>query len=293
MVSDISWRRLCNQKLVSSTFKNPAEVVTWFGAMQAQDFAAAKWAIAIRTKDQTDASIERAFNNGDILRTHIMRPTWHFVSPADIRWLLALTSTRVQALNGYYYRKSGLDKTIFGKSNEIIRQALRGGKQLTRVELNELLQAAKIPTKDVGLSYTLMQAELEGIICSGPRRGKQFTYMLLDERVPEMKEISHEEALVELIKRYFQSHGPAQIQDFVWWSGVSVLDTKKGMELVGSQLHKEEREGKVYWFFGSERNVQNSDKGILIPGFDEYFIAYKDRSDMLDKKYAKHLKTWK
>jgi len=288
MVSDITYRRLFNQKLVA-TFKNSAEVVHWFGAMQAQDFAAAKWAIAIRSKNQTDVDIEQAFNEGKILRTHIMRPTWHFVMPADIRWMLALTSPRVQAFNGYYYRKSGFDKTIFKKSNEIIKQALRGGKQLTSSELNMLLQKAKIPTKDIGLSYALMQAELEAIICSGPRRDKQFTYMLLDERVPKVKEISQDEALAELIKRYFQSHGPAQLRDFVWWSGLSVADAKKGTELVGSELYKEEREGKTYWCLESAKVVQNSQDGFLIPGFDEYFIAYKDRNDILDKKYAKYL----
>lgn len=289
MVSDIPSKRLYNQKLVSSTFTNAAEVVRWFGAMQAQDFAAAKWAIALRSKNQTEASIEQAFNDGKILRTHIMRPTWHFVHPSDIRWLLALTSPRVQAFNGHYYRKSGLDKSIFQKSNQIIREELLEGKQLTREELHSVLKKQHIPTDNLGLSYTIMQAELEGIICSGPRRGKQFTYILLDERVPKTREISQDEALAELTKRYFQSHGPAQVQDFCWWSGLPVADAKKGIELVGSTLHREEREGKTYWFFESANLIEQPNNGFLIPGFDEYFIAYKDRNDILDKKYAKHL----
>ncbi len=134
-----------------------------------------------------------------------------------------------------------------------------------------------------------MQAELEGIICSGHRRGKQFTYMLLDERVPKAKEISQDEALGELTKRYFQSHGPAQVQDFCWWSGLSVTIAKKGIEIVGSKLHKEERGGKTYWFLESAEILEQPANGFLIPGFDEYFIAYKDRSEILDKKYAKHL----
>ncbi len=289
MTSDIVQIRLYNQQLISPNFRNPVDVVIWFGAMQAQDFAAAKWAIVLRTKDQTDASIEQAFNEGKILRTHIMRPTWHFVTPSDIRWMLALTSPRVHNFNGYYYRQSGLDKTIFQKSNVVIRKALQGGKQLTRESLTSELEKQKIPTKNLGLSYTLMQAELDGIICSGPRIGKQFTYMLLDERVPKMKEISRDEALVELIKRYFQSHGPAQVQDFVWWSGLPVSDAKRGMDMVGSQLHKLEREGKIYWLLESSKGVEESQDSFLIPGFDEYFIAYKDRSDILDKKYATHL----
>src|SRR5579863_5392205 len=135
MTLDVPWIRLSNQQLISPSFEKPAEVVSWFGAMQSQDFAAAKWAIAQRLKNHTDQSIEQAFNNGDILRTHVMRPTWHFVTPKDIRWLLALTAPRVQRFNGHYYRQSGLDKTIFQKSNTIIQKALQNGKQLTRDEL--------------------------------------------------------------------------------------------------------------------------------------------------------------
>ncbi len=290
MGSDIVQKRLENQQLTFAHFTHAEDVVNWFGAMQAQDFAAAKWAIALRTKNQTDHDIEQAFNEGKIIRTHIMRPTWHFVTPSVIRWLLALTSERVHAFNGYYYRQSGLDKAIFQKSNEIIRRTLQGGKQCTREQLRQELEKGEVPTKDLGLSFTIMQAELDGIICSGPRIGKQFTYMLLDDRVPNTKAISRDEALTELIKRYFQSHGPAQIQDFVWWSGLTVADAKKGIALVGRKLHKEEKEGKTYWWIDSStQQVSPSHECFLIPGFDEYFIAYKERSDVLDKKYAKHL----
>lgn len=289
MTLPITQRRLYNQQLAYGNFKNPEEVVGWFGAMQAQDFAGAKWAIALRTKNQTDADIEQAFNEGKILRTHIMRPTWHFVTPDDIRWLLVLTSPRVHKFNGYYYRQTGLDKSIFQKSNEVIKKVLQGGKQLTREELGRELEKHKIPTERLGLSYTIMQAELDGIICSGPRIGKQFTYMLLDERVPKVKEISRDRALSEITIRYFQSHGPAQVQDFVWWSGLSPADVKKGIELVGSKLYKEEKEEKTYWLLKSAKNVGQFQGSLLIPGFDEYFIAYKDRSDILEKKYAKHL----
>jgi len=291
MIPDIAQVRLFNQHLTAQPFDNPQEVVSWFGAMQAQDFAAAKWALSLRTKNQTDTAIEQAFNEGKILRTHIMRPTWHFVTPADIRWMLALTSPRVQRFNGSYYRKSGLDKTIFEKSNRVIQKALQG-KQLTRSELNEHLMRARIPTENLGLSYTIMQAELDGIITSGPRRGspkgRQFTYMLLDERVPQSKPLTTEEALTELTKRYFQSHGPAQARDFSWWSGLTLTDVRKGIELLGSTLQKVEQDGKTYWFV--ERHIKEKpDNAFLVPGFDEYFIAYTDRSDILDKNYAKQL----
>ncbi len=223
--------RLSNQHLTSQHFDSPEDVVSWFGAVQAQDFAGAKWALSQRCKNATDASIEQAFNEGKILRTHIMRPTWHFVTPSDIRWLLALTSPRVKRFNGYYYRQTGLDKSIFEKSNLVIKQALDGGKALTRSELKVYLEEAKIPTLNLGLSYTIMQAELDGVIASGPRRGKQFTYMLLDERVPQSKHISNEQALAELTKRYFQSHGPSLAKDFSWWSGLTLSDARRGIDL--------------------------------------------------------------
>lgn len=288
MTSDLISLRLNNQLLTAQQFDNPSDVVSWFGAMQSQDFAAAKWAIALRSKNQADERIEEAFNSGEILRTHVMRPTWHFVTPKDIRWLLALTGPRVQRFNGHYYRKSGLDKAIFQKSNEIIRKALQGGKQLTRNELNIKLTEGHIPTQDLGLTFTMIQAELVGLICSGPRRGKQFTYMLLDERVPKQPELSTDEALVELTKRYFQSHGPARIKDFAWWSGLTTTDVKKGIEL--TKLEKIEQNDNAYWFCETKKPAQQTPhEAYLLPGFDEYFIAYADRSDILDPKYKKQL----
>lgn len=289
MTMEIKYLRLHNQQISSQQFTTPAEIVSWFGAIQSQDFAAAKWAIALRSKNLTETAIEKAFNEGKILRTHIMRPTWHFVTPTDIRWILALTSPRVHKFNGYYYRQSGLDKEIFQKSNEVIRKALTDEKQLTREELNQKLNEAKIPTENLGLSYIIMQAELDGIIASGPRRGKQFTYMLLDERAPQIKQLSYEEAVAELVKRYFQSHGPALVQDFSWWSGLKVTEARKGIELNKPKLTSEKKEGKTFWFFASGQTQQQEQSLYLIPGFDEYFIAYKDRSDILEKKHAKEL----
>lgn len=289
VVLDIGQNRLSSQKIIANKDELPSAVVSWFGAMQAQDFAAAKWAIALRMGDVTDRAIELAYNRGEILRTHILRPTWHFVTPSDIHWILALTSARIHKFNGYYYRRSGLSEAIFKKSNMIIRKALQGGKYLTRDELNEHLKKQDIPTKSLGLSYTLMQAELDGIICSGPRVGKQFTYMLLDERIVKNKTITGDEAIAEITKRYFQSHGPAQIQDFVWWSGLTVADAKKGIKLVESFLHKKEKDGKMYYFIQSAKNTRKSRGIFLLPGFDEYVIAYRDRSDILDKKYIKYL----
>lgn len=191
----------------NSPFTKPAEVVQWLGAVQSQDYAAAAWALGLRASELTSADVEQAFNDGTILRTHVMRPTWHFVAPADIRWLLALTAPRVNALNATYYRKFALDEAVFAASNRTLTKALEGGQQLTRAELVAALQCAGI-TATNALRFTLiiMQAELAGLICSGARRGKQFTYALLEERVPPAQPFEHDAALAELARRFFTSH---------------------------------------------------------------------------------------
>ena len=227
--------RLVNQKLSSSKIRRAVDVVRWFGAVQAQDFNAAKWALALRMRKATDAVIEEAFNKGEILRTHVMRPTWHFVAPEDIRWLLQLTAPRVNLKAGPNYRKFELDAAVFKRSNKIFVKALRDGKHLTRPALKSMQNADGIDVTDsVRLAHILLRAELDGVICSGPRIGKQFTYALLEERAPAARALNRDEALAEITQRYFRSHGPATLQDFVWWSGLTVEDAKRGIAQVGT-----------------------------------------------------------
>lgn len=283
---DLVDRRLSNQKLTSQPFSKPEEVVSWFGAVQAQDFAAAKWALTLRSQITTDKEVEDAFNKSLILRTHVMRPTWHFVSPQDIRWLLKLTSERVQRFNGSYFRRSGYDREIFKKTNKILEKNL-SGQFLTREEIKKIMEINKIPLDALGLSFVMMQAELEGVVVSGPKKGKQFTYALFEERVPKYPDLDRDQALSELVKRYFQSHGPAQIKDFVWWSGLTVKDTIKGISMQKG-IQKEKIEGKDFYFFENSAS-QLTDSVFLVPAFDEYFVAYSDRSEILEEKYKKHL----
>src|SRR5579884_1810369 len=229
---DIAQKRLYNHLIARQTFESPVDVVQWLGAVQAQDYAAAKWALGLRLPAVSDDDIERAFAGGAILRTHVMRPTWHFVAPADIRWLLALTAPRVHATNAYYYRQCELDDTTFTRCHEAMTNALQGGKQLTRPEIVSALKQIGIVADDpLRFGLIIMHAELEGIICSGARRGKQFTYALLDERAPQARTLERDEALSELVKRYFSSHGPATLQDFVWWSGLTAADAKAGLAM--------------------------------------------------------------
>src|SRR6266498_1240353 len=184
MALDILRQRLHNQLLSQTKFIQPSQVVAWLGAVQSQDYAGAKWALAQRTEGLTDAAIEQAFADGEILRTHVLRPTWHFVTPTDIRWMLELTAPRVRAAMAYMDRQLALDKAIFKKSNAALVKALRDSKQLTRSELTSVFQQAHINVDGLRLGHILMHAELDGIVCSGGRRGKQFTYALLDERAP-------------------------------------------------------------------------------------------------------------
>ena len=255
----------------------------WLGAVQAQDYAGAKWALGLRMQRPRDADIEAAFSDGTILRTHVMRPTWHFVAPEDIRWMLALTAPRVSAAMAPYNRRLELDATVFRRSQRAMVRALRGGRQLTRQELKVVLVQAGVHADGVQrLAHIVMQAELDAVICSGARRGKQFTYALLDERVPMARARSHDDSIAELARRYFNSHGPAQLHDFAWWSGLSVADARAGLAAVDRELARETIDGRTYWFRSSVRTVATPRTAYLLPLFDEYLIAYKDRSAALD-----------
>jgi len=286
---DILSHRLHNQQLSRSAFDRPGEVVAWLGAVQAQDYSGAKWALGQRVPGATDASVERAFADGAILRTHLMRPTWHFVAPADIRWMLGLTGPRVNAVNAYYYRALGLDEAVFKHSQAVLTRALAGGRDLTRRELDLALQEAGIAAKGPGLAYLVMRAELDGLVCSGPRRGKQFTYVLLDERVPPTGPLDPDQALAELARRYFTGHGPATLRDFVWWSGLTAADARLGIELVGSHLARETIDGKTYWLSPSATPPEMPTAAYLLPNYDEYTIAYKERGAFFDAQQARGL----
>ena len=280
MPFDIPGLRLANQRISQSSLKTPAEAVAWLGAVQAQDYAGAKWALGLRLPGSTEADIERACEAGAILRTHVLRPTWHFVTPADIRWLLALTATRVHAFNATYYRKMELDGPIFARSNAALEQALRDGNQLTRPELEQVLQQAGIATHDLRSTLLIMHAELDGLLCSGARRGRQLTYALLEERVPPARSLERSEALAELALRYFSSHGPASIADFTWWSGLTTADALAGLEGLKSRLQQADLGGRTcYWSAEPGTPAEPADSSaFLLPNYDEYMVAYADRS---------------
>ena len=247
--------------------------------MQSQDFAGATWGVGQRGVALSDAVVNTAFDAGRIVRTHVMRPTWHFVSPADIRWMLELTAPRLQRLNGVMYRRTGLDERTLASTRRALDRALRGGQALTRPELAAVLDRAGIRADGHRLAYVMMDAELERIVCSGPRRGKQFTYMLLDARAPAARSLDRDAALAELGRRYLQSHGPATIRDFVWWSGLTVRDATMAFEANGPSLDQERAGGLRYWFVPARLRTSGSSgpTAYLFPNYDEFLIAYRDR----------------
>jgi hypothetical protein len=285
---NIARRRLLNQGILGGGFSMPEDLVRWMGCVQAQDFAQAKWAIGRRGQDITVAMIDKAFNEGRILRTHILRPTWHFVLPEDIGWMLSLTAPKIKAFNKGLHRKLGIDEGLLRRSKKIFSKALTGGNQMTREELMAQLRKGKIDTDDIRSSFFLMDAELDGLICSGPRRGRQFTYALLKERVPELLTLGQEAGIAELTTRYFRSRGPATLQDFSWWSGFSLSQAKRGLEVNKDKLACAVVNGQAYWFSADKTaHTPRRNSVILLPAFDEYTVAYKDRSDVLDPAYNK------
>src|SRR5229473_4071829 len=281
-VNDIPARRLQTQRLTGEPFKSPLDGIRWLTAVQSQDYAGAKWALGQRSRKTTDAALDRLFDQGAILRTHVLRPTWHFVLPEDIGWLLALTGPRVRAGLVARYRRLELDDKVAARAETLFTAALAGGSHLTRGELGEVLSADRISPDGQRLPHLIMRAELDALIASGPRRGKQFTYALLEERVPKPRALDRDEAVAELTLRYFQSHGPAQVQDFVWWSGLRKADARAGIALAGGALDHQTIEGKDYWFDAAARpSKQTTIFAHLLPNFDEYTVAYRDRAEIL------------
>jgi hypothetical protein len=276
---DIALQRLRNQRLVGKPFAGPEDVVRWLGAVQSQDYAGAKWAIAQRTRAATDADVDRACADGRILRTHVLRPTWHFVLPDDIRWMLALTAPRVRAAMAYYDRRLALDAAVYRRSQSVLQKALTG-KALTREELARALGAAGIEATGQRLGHIMMRAEQDALIASGPRRGKQFTYALLDERAPRGRTLARDEALAELAGRYFASHGPALPQDFAWWSGLTVADARRGIESASPGLTAVTVGGKTYWHAPGAAPASRVQANIvhLLPNYDEVIVAYRDHA---------------
>ena len=288
--SEILRRRLHNQHLSRPTLKTPAAAVGWLCAVQAQDYPAAKWALGSRMRSAVDEDVERAFNEGAILRTHLLRPTWHFVLPADIRWLLDLTAPRIRAGLAHRHRKLDLDARTLRRASAAIGKSLLDGVARTRDELREVLGRAGIGSLGVErMTHIMAMAELEGIVCSGPRKGKRFTYALLDDRAPRGPSLDRDEALAALASRYFRSRGPASVQDFAKWAGLTMTDARQGLEAVKEELRSLEADGFTLWFPADRPSRAPSSTAYLLSIYDELISSYKERRASVEPVHARKL----
>lgn len=280
--------RLLNQQLSSPTFRTPKELVSWMGAIQAQDNTMMKWAVGIRLKAGNIQMVEKALHDAEILRTHVMRPTWHLVVAEDIRWMLKLSAQRLKSVYDSYAKGGGLDITeqLITKSNNLLEKELCGNKSMTKQELTELFERSGLPSDTHHMNRFMSRAETEGIICSGEVRGRQHTYALLEERVPPTPELTKDESLARLATNYFRSHSPAVLQDFVWWTGLPIADAKQAIYLIESELVTEQWNGQTWYMHNTCRTRGKVSGSVcLLPPWDEYLLGYKDRTDVLPKEH--------
>ncbi len=286
---DITQLRLSNQHITANAFDKPEDVVASIGAMQAQDYQAALWAIGLRCNEgMTKKDIENRIEARQIVRTWLMRGTLHFAHASDIRWLLKLFGPRLLSTAKLRDSHLGLtDKTV-EKTMLLFENALKGNKQLQRKEMYEILSKGGVPSKNNLGYHMLYRAAWNGLICFGAHDGKQPTFALLDEWVRGGSVFSGDDALRELAIRYFTSHGPAMLEDYVWWSGLKVSDARKGIESAKQKLKKEEIDGRTYYMQKSIAKSKRDASLHLLPAFDEYLIGYRDRSAALDERYVKN-----
>lgn len=287
---EIGHYRLFNQGITEASFEQPEQVVAHLGAMQAQDYAGALWAIGLRMKQATEATIEQAIADRRIVRTWPMRGTLHFVAADDVRWMLKLLTPRVISSSAARQRQLEIDQQVLSRSEELVIAALEGGKQLTRQEMYQVLEEGKIaPTGQRGI-HILGRLTQEGLLCQGPYRDKQPTFVLLDEWLSPTKAFERDEALAELAKRYFIGHGPATLPDLERWAGIKTSDARAGLEMVKSQLRQEKVDGQTYWLSPNEAASPAKTEAVhLLPGFDEYILGYKDRSAVLEAQHSEKI----
>lgn len=278
-----AWR-LHRGGLNAEPWPDPGSAMRRLGANQAQDFGPAVWSIGQRLPSATEAELLAWFDAGNLLRTHVLRPTWHFVLPSEIRWLIQLTGPRVHAFNAYHYRQTELDDALLGRCHDLLGNALAGGQTMIRAELEAVLAEGGIPAAGIRLTYVLMHAELEQLICSGPRRGKQQTYALLTERAPDAVELTPDEALAALTRRYFASRGPASAKDFSWWSSLTMAEIRRGIQILGDELQSREVDGTTFYWHGALEPPPAMPPGTvhLLQPYEECVGSYSETRRLWD-----------
>lgn len=285
-IPTIAHRRLISQRISTPTANDPLDIVRWMGAMQAQDYHQAVWALGARMAQPSLRAVEAALANETIVRAWPMRGTIHFVPAQDAGWMLRLTAVRMIAKDARRQQQLALDGAILSRCEVVITATLQGKNRLTRPQLFALLEAAGISTdKQRGYKILWYLAHL-GILYIGAMVDKQPTFGLLDECAPNARQLDGQDAWTELARRYFRSHSPATAADFAWWAGITLTEARAAIYNTGSELVSETVTGVTYWHLSTEQINEPSTGVILLPGFDEFFLGYKDRRDMID---AAHL----
>ena len=280
----IARQRLRTQRLIGPGFAAPADVVRWFGAVQAQDYAGALWAVGMRTKGASEASVEKALADRSIVRTWPLRGTLHFSAAADVRWMIGVFGSQTIARSARRFRQFGLDERIFKRCTAVTIKALEGGRQLSRPQLYARFERAGVTTGGMRGLHIVWKLAHDGLICFGTREGAQQTFALLEEWVPRATALGRDEALAELARRYFTSHAPATLRDFTWWSGLTAADGRRAVEAAGADAphpaapHLAPRT--------SAPRTSPRPRLVLLPPYDEYTVAYLDRSAALDPRHA-------
>lgn len=286
---EIARLRLLNHRIAGARCATPAAAVRWMGALQAQDYGQAVWAVGLRSQAPALATVEQAFANQELALTWPMRGTIHFVPAEDAAWMVKLLAPRMLRAENTRMRQFELDEAQVERAKTVFYNALHGGRRLLRAEMLQQLEQAGINPAGQRGYFLLRYLAQQGHICLGPLQGRQQTFALLGEWAPQARQLSREAGLAELARRYFRSHGPATVHDFANWTGLTVGDARQGLEAVQAELVSAKPADKTYWFAPLESAEPLADDVLLLPGFDEYLLGYKDRQAVLEPAHAAHI----
>lgn len=281
---DIARWRLRSQHLVWPWAVSAADAVGSLLAVQAENPSQAAWAVASRTSRPDQAELAALLDNGTLLRTHVLRPTWHFVRAEDAGWLLDLTGPRVRRVTGQQLRNAhGLDERSIDRAVTAVLEGLASRGELTRVQLADELRDRGIPGSGQMLMILLAHAELGGLICSGRIADGEHTYALMRERVPAPRRLGRAEALAELALRYFTGHGPATERDLAYWATLTLTEVRDGLQQVRDRLDSFRHDGRVFWHAPADPpGGPQEPTAHLLQILDETYRGYQDSRWVLD-----------
>ncbi len=281
---EVALQRIINHR-IGSDLKSKSDLIRHMGALQAQDLPMSLWAIGCRT-GKLDAALRKSFASGEFIRTHLMRPTWHIVAPSDIEWIIDITADRIRSRTKTRRKQLGLTPKFLDRCLKMIDELLLGKGECDRNDIGEMLKRHKIDLADNRLAHILMEAELDKLVCSGKISGNRQTYVLYRNRVTDIFKPDRNPA-AELLKRFLSSHGPATLGDFIWWSGLTITLAKEALEEIRSELQSVQVNESIMWFVQWHEKMLPQEM-FLLPAFDEFVIAYKDRAIFLpDEQHSK------